>query len=373
MNLLTFSSANKGGGSIVKLIELISGLSKRGWLISYISPKDFAPLNDNITHYNIFNVFFMNGFFYLFQVLITSLYILIVKRIKVDRIVVFSLLDGFLACLLSIFFRRSKIIVALHGDWHTGIQLKKQNYIIKKLYIYVFCKIEQIVFSKSDLILFVSNENFVRITNRTKININKTKIIYNNINNPRTLTSDNMDKIQFNERKVIGFVGNLFAKDKGVEVLIRAFEQVLKKIKDIRLVIVGDGPDNDYLSILCTSLNIQDYVTFTGYLENPFPYLKSFDVYVLPSLHEGFNLSILEALYCDNVVLGSRVGGTPEALLYDELLFDPLSIDELAFKINNLVTDENLYLKYLCLCNKRKKKFTFDWIRDMEKEILNTV
>jgi len=373
MNLLTFSCANKGGGSIIKLIELIYGLSDKGWLISYISPKDFAPRNNNIVHYNIFNVSFMKAFFYLFQVLVTSLYILIIKRVKIDRIVVFSLLEGFLACLLSIFFKGSKTIVALHGDWYTGVQLKKQNPIIKKLYICIFCKIEQIVFSKSDLILFVSEENFIRITSRTRINANKTKIIYNNINTPRTVTSGDVDKIKFDERKVIGFVGTLFAKDKGVEVLIRAFEKVLKNIKNIRLVIVGDGPDKDYLSNLCTSLNIQDYVTFTGYLENPFPYLKSFDVYVLPSLHEGFNLSILEALYCDNVVLGSRVGGTPEALLYDELLFDPLSIDELAFKINNLVTDENLYLKYLCLCNKRKRKFTFNWIREMEKEILNTV
>lgn len=368
MRILTYSPSNNGGGSIVKLIELITGLAERGWSIDYVSPKDFKQ-KQNINHYSIKMVPYLSGIFYLIQITIVSLYLLILKRRNIDRIITFSLLEGAFACILSFFSNGCKVIVALHGDWYTGLELSKKNKWCNQLYIMLMLMLEKFVFYKSDLVIFVSRENCNRILSRVKTKT-KTEILYNNINSSRVIMLSQCDTVKFKEDKIIGFVGNLFAKDKGVEVLIRAFEKILLKTKDIRLVIVGDGPDKKYLFNLCKSLNLEADVTFTGFLENPFPYIKSFDIFVLPSLHEGFNLSILEALYCDKVVIGSKIGGIPEALVYDELLFNPKDIEELSLKICNLLTDKNLYDEYLELCKNRKEVFMFNWIEQMENLIL---
>lgn len=370
MRLLTFCSKNRGGGSIVKLIELVNGLANLGWDVDFISPNDFKGHN-NIIHHSIKTIPAFYGFFYLIQISAISLYLIIIKRKKIDRIITFSLLEGIVALSVSIFSKKTKVIVSLHGDWYTGIQLSRLNKYLKYLYIKMYLTLEKIVFKYSDLILFVSNENFTRISNRTKLDINKTKILYNNLNNPRTIKLSSIDGIEFKEDNIIGFVGNLFSKAKGVEVLIKAFNKVYTKNQNIKLVIVGDGPDKEYLYTLCKTLKIEKNVLFTGYLDNPFPYIKAFDIMVLPSLHEGFNLSILEALYCDKVVLGSKIGGIPEALVYDELLFSPKDIDELSLKISSLILDKKLYNKYQELCKKRKEVFMFNWVEQMESLILS--
>lgn len=370
MNILTFSPENFGGGSIIKLIELVIGLSKRNWNLFFISPSGF--IYHNVKHYSIKKFSKLAGFLYILQLIFVSLYIILIERQRIDRIVTFSLLEGVVACFISKFSKRTKVIVALHGDWYTGIQLNRWNTIYKKFYIWLFLKFEKFVFNNSDLIIFVSQENFSRITRRTNIDENKAKVVYNNVNDSRTIELVKVNKINFIEDKIIGFVGNLFAKDKGVELLIKAFEIVVKTVPfNLKLVIVGDGPDKDYLCTLCKSLQIERSVLFTGYMLNPFPYIKSFDIFVLPSLHEGFNLSILEALYCDKVVIGSRVGGIPEALFYDELLFDPSNVEELASKISQIISNNDIYEKFLDLCKERKKNFTFDWVMTMENLILN--
>jgi len=368
MKLLTFSSINSGGGSIVKLLELVNGLADRGWHVDFISPKDFKG-QKNISHHPIKKSRVLYGFFYLVQITVVAL--IIVKKEKIDSIITFSLLEGIVALLVSIFSKKAKVIVFLHGDWYTGIYLSQINKYSKYLFIKMYLLIEKTVFTYSDIILFVSKENYTRIVNRTKLDIKKSRIIYNNLNNPRTIKLSQSDKIEFKEDKIIGFVGSLYAKEKGVEVLIKTFEKIHQKNQKTRLVIVGDGPDKEYLHALCKILKIEKNVIFTGYLENPFPYIKAFDIMVLPSLHEGFNLSILEALYCDKIVLGSKVGGVPEALVYDELLFDPKNVEELSLKISTLIHDKNLYNKYQDLCKDRKEAFMFDWVEQMKNIILS--
>lgn len=368
MNLLTFNSKNKGGGSMIKLIELAIGLSNRGWNVYYISPKDFTE-KEQLNHYSIVDFPILKGFFYLFQLILLPTYLVFVKKIHFDRIIAFSLLEGIVACIIKKISKNSKAIVALHGDWYTGIELKKWNPLYKKLYIKTLLKLESILFRKADSVIFVSQENYNRIGSRSNIINDKVKIVYNNVNDARVIQLSQVEAAELDEGKIIGFIGNLFAEDKGVEVLIRAFVQLNKNIENIntKLVIIGKGPDEIYLKELCKSLNIEKDVLFTGYLNNPFSYLKSLDIFVLPSLHEGFNLSILEALYCDKVALGSRVGGVPEALLYDELLFTPKNIDELTAKLQDLVVNEKSYQKALNLCKERKDAFTFDWVWEMDK------
>lgn len=134
---------------------------------------------------------------------------------------------------------------------------------------------------------------------------------------------------------------------------------------------MGIGPDLQKLKELTSRLNLDEDVIFLGFKKNPLRYMKSFNLMVLPLLHEVFPLVILEALYIKIPVIGSRVGGIPEILKYDELLFKSKNVSELTAKILLLLQDEREYKKALELCEERRKEFMFDWQKRMVNEINN--
>ena len=65
------------------------------------------------------------------------------------------------------------------------------------------------------------------------------------------------------------------------------FSEVVAARKDIHLYLIGDGPDREALLAQCDQLNLNDYVTFLGNQENPFPYLAQMDGFALDSRYEG--------------------------------------------------------------------------------------
>jgi glycosyltransferase involved in cell wall biosynthesis len=106
--------------------------------------------------------------------------------------------------------------------------------------------------------------------------------------------SDNPKK-----RNQIVWVGR-HVPGKGVEYLIEAFSQVLKKIPGAHLVLVGDGPEKIAIEEKIRKMHLQSSVTLIDYLDNttlPKIYSQS-DVFALPSLMEGVPRTLLEAMAC---------------------------------------------------------------------------
>lgn len=83
---------------------------------------------------------------------------------------------------------------------------------------------------------------------------------------------------------------------KGQWHLIRALSYVKNKFPDIKLIILGDGELREYLENLIQEYRIQENVILGGFVENPFCILQNCDVYVFPSLFEGFPNALIEAL-----------------------------------------------------------------------------
>lgn len=114
--------------------------------------------------------------------------------------------------------------------------------------------------------------------------------------------------------KIITSIGSLIPR-KGVDVLIRAFQQVLKEAPEARLIIVGKG-DTAKFERLVQELGMQDYIHLTGFVkEYPYGILNSTDLYVSASYAESFGLSIAEAELRGLCVLATRVGGVPEVVV----------------------------------------------------------
>ncbi len=138
---------------------------------------------------------------------------------------------------------------------------------------------------------------------------------------------------------LIGFVGRL-TRQKGVDVLLRAFAQVEKDHPAARLVLAGDGPDRPALAALAGSLGARR-VMFLGWRSDAADILADVDLLAVPSRWEGFGLVVLEAMALTKPVVASRVSALPEIVVPDEtgLLVSPGDPGELAEAIRTLLSD----------------------------------
>lgn len=105
---------------------------------------------------------------------------------------------------------------------------------------------------------------------------------------------------------VIGTVAGL-RPEKNIARLIKAFARA-KANHNIRLVIVGDGPERQSLESLAESLGVQPSVEFSGYMRNPQERLRDFDLFALSSNTEQLPIALLEAMAQGIPCLATRVG-----------------------------------------------------------------
>ena len=132
--------------------------------------------------------------------------------------------------------------------------------------------------------------------------------------------------------KVVGCVAN-FYKTKGLEYLIEAAKKVIDFRNQSIFIIIGEGRQRPKLEALIKKYGLKNKVFLIGRIPDAYKYLKAFDVFVLPSLKEGFPWIILEAIAAEIPIVATKVGALPE-ILEDEFLVEPKNSEILAKKIS---------------------------------------
>ena len=112
---------------------------------------------------------------------------------------------------------------------------------------------------------------------------------------------------------VIGALGRL-DEIKGFDVLLRAAAKLRDQGVDFRLRLAGDGPEMGALRQLSDHLNLGDRVEFVGWVCNPGDFLKTIDLFVVPSRYESFGLVVIEAMAAGVPVITSDIEGPCEIL-----------------------------------------------------------
>lgn len=145
-------------------------------------------------------------------------------------------------------------------------------------------------------------------------------------------------------KRRIGFIGQ-FIDRKGIEDLVEAF--FLLGRSDCELVLVGDGPCREKILRLVRSRNETPPVHFVGYSPRRLEYLKSFDLFVLPSLLEGIPRCIMEAHSARVPVIGTDIDGIRDLVLHDQtgLLVPPRDPNLLSRAILRLLNSPELGAK----------------------------
>jgi glycosyltransferase involved in cell wall biosynthesis len=145
--------------------------------------------------------------------------------------------------------------------------------------------------------------------------------------------------------KHILFVGRLAAV-KGVPLLLECVASLRVRHPDLRLTIVGDGPDRVRLEQQSSELGLTESVRFAGYQSQDAvaQIMTTSDVLVLPSFAEGVPVVLMEAMASRLPVVASRVAGVPE-LVEDGvsgLLLPPGNLKVLAESLDRLLSDPSL-------------------------------
>jgi glycosyltransferase involved in cell wall biosynthesis len=114
---------------------------------------------------------------------------------------------------------------------------------------------------------------------------------------------------------VVGCVGRL-SPVKGIEYLLRAVSLLVHErgMQSAQVAVVGGGPLLQSLETLAQNLAISDHVRFLGERHDVPSLLRLFDVFAMPSLHEGIPMALLEAMRAGCPVVASAVGGIPEVI-----------------------------------------------------------
>ena len=149
-------------------------------------------------------------------------------------------------------------------------------------------------------IIFVSNEaknDFMKFYNHLE---NKLEVLNNfiDIDSIKATSIEELD-VKKSKNKLFVFVGRLEDHSKK---LTRALNLV-KKIKDIDLWIIGDGPDKKKYEDYVKKNNISKRVFFLGRKSNPYPYMNEADYVILTSDYEGFPVTYLEAIVLNKKII----------------------------------------------------------------------
>ena len=112
---------------------------------------------------------------------------------------------------------------------------------------------------------------------------------------------------------VVGTVAHL-KPHKGHQHLLRAAAEVRRARPDARFVLVGRGPLESELRQLTSRLGLDGSVVLTGFRDDALRIASAFDLFVLPSEHEGLPIALLEAMAIGKPVVVTRVGGNAEVV-----------------------------------------------------------
>lgn len=154
--------------------------------------------------------------------------------------------------------------------------------------------------------------------------------------------------ISNNEGTLIVSISNLFPM-KGIRYNILAINELIKDYKDIKYIIIGDGPEKKDLEGLVDELNLRNHIVFKGNIDHKIAmeYLKVSDIFSMPSYRETLGLVYLEAMYFKKPIILCENNGVDGIVKNKEsaMIVPAKDFKSITKAIQLLISDEMLYSK----------------------------
>jgi len=331
--ILYFIEVSCPGGAQNVLLNILDGLNRskyrpivalleKGWLEETLRSKGYEVIIVNSTNKS-------------FDWRLIKDLLSICKKNKVKLIHAHLFDSGIYASIVGL-LARTPVAITLHGqvDW------KKSSYpVIDKIKLIIINSI-------ANHIIYVS-ENLKKYYEELGVKKRKGIRIYNGINLDQFVPLPKEDirlSMGFSYSDILmGSVGHV-RPWRGYEFLIDAAEMVVKLYPKARFIIVGNTVDENYYQRLVSKVNkkkLQNNILFLGFRTNIREILSALDLFVLPSISEGFSLVTVEAMAAGKPVVGTNSGG-PAEIVVDGVtgyLVPPADSGALAEKILVLLKD----------------------------------
>jgi glycosyltransferase involved in cell wall biosynthesis len=173
-------------------------------------------------------------------------------------------------------------------------------------------------YSNSIVAKYIANSSATAI-HWSGLGLNKEKItIVPNALDIKNKLDKDIRLIKYIDKKIKGkivlcCIAN-FSEVKGHKFLIESFVSLITKNNNYILLLSGKGNCQDEIKAMVKHYDINDYVEFLGYINNPYDVLEKSDILIVPSKSESFGRVILEAWQAGVAVIATKVGGIPEVI-----------------------------------------------------------
>ncbi|WP_138755239.1 glycosyltransferase [Paenibacillus sinopodophylli] len=239
------------------------------------------------------------------------------------------------------------------------------------------------VLQTADVILTISEASKRDIVMILKVDPNKIKVIYASTDEELYTEARTGNELKILDEELSlkkPFIYSLTGYDprKNNKGLIQAFSEVIKSDDNVKLVISGIKNQNEKEELYNFASEhgiIEDRITFLGFVSREclLSLYKECNVFIFPSLYEGFGLPVLEAMRVGAPVISTKSSSIVEVAEEAAILVDPDDHKELAKSITLMLSDVEISSRYSQLGIVQSKKFVWNKITSMSLNLFKEV
>lgn len=347
------------GGAERVLVNLVNNLDQEKYDITVQTLFDVGILRNRLNS----NIHYIGGFKKMFRGNVTLSKLLTPKQlckmlIKDDYDVAIAYLEGQCCRIISAY--EGKKIAWIH------VEHLSQDAIAKPFKSFDEAKK---CYSKFDKIACVAKTVESNFNSYFHLE-NKTEVIYNVIDKGAILekSKEEQDLINPNDDCFnIVSVGRLLIEHKGFDRLIRIHNKLNEEGIKNKLFIFGEGEGRKTLE----ELTNDDLVVLSGFVENPYKFVKNADLFVCPSYKEGYSTAVTEALILGVPVISTEVSGAKELINNGCGTVCDNNEEALYNAVKQALTNKNLLAEYKQNADQRSKQISSEQSIEKFENLIN--
>ncbi|MFX0025456.1 MAG: glycosyltransferase [Candidatus Hermodarchaeota archaeon] len=372
----------KIGGGIERVISTLSKFLSKNYKIFFLAFRDFKnlypfegryySLKENLKTFNPFLKFFK-----IYSLTRIKRILISIKTISPHLIISNMYYTDIFTILTKLLFRiKIPIVTVIHTN--PKMRFKGKSWYIKFIlkFLYSLKQVNKIITVSKEI------QHIIKID--YGINEKKISNIYNGINielinKLKDEPISDYNNIFYDENKFIFINVGRLVELKGQKYLIEAFAAVKDKLKNPKLLIIGEGPLRNKLIALIKDYQLENHVFLLGVRKNPYNLMAKSNIFILSSIYEGFPTVLLEALACGLPIISTNCKTGPfEILKKNEfgILVEAKNPKDLAENMLKLAHNKELLKKFSIKALERAKDYNIkkkvnQWIQVIENLFLN--
>ncbi len=283
------------------------------------------------------------------------------KYVKDNYDVEIAFLEGAMTRILSTKNEKTKKIVWVHNDisavFGNGIKAKLKRAIDKKIY------------ETYQKIIFVSKDNLKKFEEVYSLK-NKKEVIYNYIDAQKVIQKANEKReVEFDKNKINVVTVARLVEQKAIDRFIKIHSNLIQEGLEHVVYVIGDGPERDKLEKTIKDKGVEKSFILLGKKENPYPYIKAADYFVLLSHYEGYPMVLLEAQILGKYIIITDTAARETLQNYENCKIVGNTEEDIANQLSEIMRNQKKYtVKQL-----DKKQYQNEEIIEQIKKVIEEI